>query len=76
MKKICKNCQYQREPGAMDGDIPGAGTWCSNSKSPLFRRRVTDDEHCDGFSPRGKKAGVMTRLKVKGLGWLNRKTRK
>ena len=61
----------------MDDEIPGAGTWCSNSKSPLFRTRVKDADHCDGFSPRGKKAGLGLRLKSKGLGlanqWMRRK---
>lgn len=72
MKKICQNCQYSREPGQMDVEIPGAGQWCSNSQSPLFRTRVQDADHCDGFSARGKKAGLGLRLKVKGLGLVNK----
>lgn len=67
MKKICSNCQYSRATGQMDAGIPGQGNWCSNSQSPLFRTRVKDEDQCDGFSPRGKKAGLGLRLKAKGL---------
>jgi len=72
MKKICLNCQYQREAGQMDTEIPGAGQWCSNSQSPRFRTRVKDDDSCDKFTQRGKKAGIGLRLKVKGLGVVNK----
>ena len=76
MKKICKNCQYYRAQGELDQDIPGEGNWCSNSKSPRIRTRVKDGDGCDGFSQRGKKAGIGLRLKVKGLEFVNRKLRK
>lgn len=76
MKKICGNCQYQRDPGQMDAEIPGAGTWCSNSQSPLFRTRVVDSNGCEKFAARGKKAPLGLRLKVKGLGWVNKWTRR
>lgn len=75
MKNICKNCQYQRAHGQMDFGILGAGSWCSNSQSPLFRMRVEDEDGCDVFSPRGKQAGVWLRLGNKMLSWLNKKTR-
>lgn len=76
MKKICGNCQYWREPGLMDADIPGAGYWCSNSQSPKFRTRVGRDDSSEGFTPHGKKAGIGMRLKVKGLGLVNKVLRK
>ena len=76
MKKICVNCQYCRGPGPLDQNIPGSGNWCSNSQSPLHRTRVKDDDSCDGFTARGKKAPLSMRLKVKGLGLVNRVMRK
>lgn len=76
MKKTCMNCQYSRVPGALDQNIPGNGNWCSNSQSPLNRTRVKDDDSCEGFTARGKKAPLGMRLKVKGLGWVNKMMRK
>lgn len=72
MKKSCAVCLYCREPGAGDELIAGHGTWCSNSKSPLFLRRVVSENVCDGFQARGKKAGLGMRLKVKGMSFVNR----
>ncbi|MFZ5856760.1 MAG: hypothetical protein ACOYZ6_08015 [Chloroflexota bacterium] len=68
MKKKCGICQYCREPGVMDAEIPGSGQWCSNSKSPRFRTRVMEAEGCDVFQARGKKAPLGMRLKVKAVG--------
>ena len=72
MKKICGNCQYQRENGWADAGVPGEGTWCSNSQSPLFRARVGPTDGCEKFTPRGKKAGIGMRLKIKGVRIANR----
>lgn len=68
MKKVCGSCQYWREPGQMDADIPGSGQWCSNSQSVNFRKRVKNVDWCNVFSARGKRAGLGLRLKAKGLG--------
>jgi len=76
MKKICGNCQYQREPGQMDAGIAGMGTWCSNLQSPNFRMRVSKEDSCAMFAARGKKAPIGMRLKVKGLGLVNKVLRR
>lgn len=76
MKPICKNCQYQRQPGEMDFNIPGTGTWCSNGGTTRYRTRVEDNDGCNGFAARGKKAPLGMRLKVKGLEWMNKLMRK
>ena len=71
-KEICVNCNYSRSPGALDFDIPGVGNWCSNSQSPRWRTRVGGNDTCLRFYQRGKKAPLGLRLKVVGLGWLNK----
>ena len=76
MKQICENCKYFREPGQMDAGIPGHGHWCSNSQSKKFRLRVLGVGTCDQFQARGKKAGLGLRLKVKGLGLVNKVMRR
>ena len=60
----------------MDADIPGTGTWCSNSQSPNFRSRIGDDDSCEKFTARGKRAGIGMRLKTKGIGLVNRVIKK
>jgi hypothetical protein len=72
MKKLCKNCQYFRAPGQMDAGIAGVGHWCSNSQSSFFRLRVEGAGTCDQFQAGGRKAGFWLRLKVRGLGWVNK----
>jgi len=62
MSDRCKNCRYHRVPGAMDTDIPGTGKWCSNSKSAQFRTRTADDDTCDKFEDKGKKAPAFIRI--------------
>ena len=76
MRQICENCNYFREPGQMDELIPGHGHWCSNSQSKKFRLRVLGVGTCDQFQARGKKAGLGLRLKVKGMGLVNKVLRR
>ena len=76
MKATCKACQYFRDPGQMDVGIPGHGHWCSNSQSKMFRLRVLAVNGCDQFQARGKKAGLVMRLKVKGLWLVNKVLRR
>lgn len=70
-KKICSNCQYCRKPGALDFNIPGSGTWCSNSQSPLYRTRIAEAETCQEFVLRGKKAPLAMRVAIKGMDVVN-----
>lgn len=72
MNATCKACQYYRDRGQMDAGIPGHGHWCSNSQSKMFRMRVLAENGCDQFQARGKKAGLGLRLKVKGMGLVNK----
>lgn len=65
--KQCVYCQYFRQPGQLDAGIAGEGNWCSNSKSPSFRTRVNRQDTCAVFTARGRKAGAVMRLMVKGL---------
>lgn len=68
IKKTCANCLYFRQ-----------GHWCSNSKSEHFRFAARDEQFvqesdaCTAFTRRGKKAGLLTRMKIKALKLLRRR---
>ena len=67
MRKICANCQYFREV-----------RWCSNSKSVHFRFAAREEhfvqatDSCPAFTRRGKKAGLLLRMKIKALKFMRR----
>lgn len=71
--KLCKHCQYCRDAGFMNVDIPGEGEWCSNSKSPRFMTRVKADDTCEKFLKRGEKAPLWMRLKIKAIRAIKKK---
>jgi hypothetical protein len=66
-KKICANCQFFKQPGRWDVDIPGQGHWCSNWMSARRRTRVGREDSCPQFGA-GKRAPIYLRLAVSGLG--------
>ena len=56
-KKNCEDCQYFRNRNAA---MP-VMTWCSNIKSENCLKYVGDDDICDQFTKRGKKAPLWMR---------------
>jgi len=63
--KICKFCQYRRDPHPM---YVADGFWCSNSESPKRMTKVEDTDTCDKFYKRGKKAPIPMRVTNKVMG--------
>lgn len=62
MKRICENCRYYRQSSAMSMSIPGAGNWCSNSRSPEFRTRKEMGDKCSKFDAFSVKAPLWMRV--------------
>lgn len=51
----------------LDLDVPGHGEWCSNSKSPAFKKRRGKYETCSQFVLRGSVAPANVQRLLKNV---------
>ncbi len=63
-KKFCKTCLYHQAPDVLP-HMGYTSNWCSNSTSPFLNRETSDDNTCEGYTRRGKKAPLGIRVAKK-----------